>query len=107
MAFLCGSLPCLDSTASSVVFFGHSKTLLQLLPYNILFLNLSIEFQSFAGEKLTFKSEKSGFWGVLARKAKAILEEDDIPIEEETSRFHPTDSSTHSQVSTNCLASIY
>ncbi|XP_022966356.1 uncharacterized protein LOC111466030 [Cucurbita maxima] len=61
--------------------------------------------KSFAGEKLTFKSEKSGFWGVLARKAKAILEEDDIPIEEETSRFQPIDSSTHSQEpcqSTDC-----
>ncbi|XP_022950505.1 uncharacterized protein LOC111453596 [Cucurbita moschata] len=54
--------------------------------------------KSFAGENLTFKSEsKSGFWGVLARKAKAILEEDDIAIEEETSGFQPINTSTLSQ----------
>ncbi|XP_038882986.1 uncharacterized protein LOC120074094 [Benincasa hispida] len=54
--------------------------------------------KSFAGEHVTFKSEsKSGFWGVLARKAKAILEEDDIPIEEETSRFQSINTSTCSQ----------
>ena len=65
---------------------------------------LSLYFQSFAGENLTFKSEsKSGFWGVLARKAKAILEEDDIAIEEETSGFQPINTSTLSQVSIICL----
>ncbi|TYK06210.1 actin cytoskeleton-regulatory complex protein pan1 [Cucumis melo var. makuwa] len=61
--------------------------------------------KSFAGENV-FKSEsKSGFWGVLARKAKAILEEDDIAIEEEPSRFQPINTSNRSQEpcqSTNC-----
>ncbi|CAK9319773.1 unnamed protein product [Citrullus colocynthis] len=57
-----------------------------------------IRSKSFAGENVTFKSEsKSGFWGVLARKAKAILEEDDIAKEEETSRFQPVNNSTRSQ----------
>ncbi|XP_022156192.1 uncharacterized protein LOC111023141 isoform X2 [Momordica charantia] len=57
--------------------------------------------KSFAGENVAFKSEsKSGFWGVLARKAKAILEEDTVAIEDEmasTNSFQPVNTSTGSQ----------
>ncbi|KAE8649597.1 uncharacterized protein LOC101205031 isoform X1 [Cucumis sativus] len=61
--------------------------------------------KSFAGENIFKSDSKSGFWGVLARKAKAILEEDDIAIEDEPSRFQPINNSNRSQEpcqSTNC-----
>lgn len=54
-----------------------------------------------AYEDESTKSESKGFWGVLARKAKAILEEDDLSQESDSpgrSRWQMSDSSASDQV---------
>ncbi|KAJ8753821.1 hypothetical protein K2173_000075 [Erythroxylum novogranatense] len=46
------------------------------------------------------RNDSKGFWGVLARKAKAILEDDNISLQFETparSRFHMSNTSTDSE----------
>lgn len=54
-----------------------------------------------AYEHASTRNENTGFWGVIARKAKAILEDDDLTPQSEPparSRWQMADTSTGGQV---------